>query len=745
MTASSRTSSRPKVLLSALGRRYGTGLAIGIPVMGLFTGLAFLSPAYYQATGKLKMLTPTLAPQPEEPAQSLPSLTADSDLLRSSELISTTLQNLKEDGVPITQDSQDSFKRSLTLSASSSQQSITLFFNDPNPKNAAKIVNRHMEVFKANKEQAKYDARVQVRQQIEQRLPQATANFESAQKELREFQQQFQAVTANTSSDSAALAFQQAQQELQALKQQNNGIETLRKQLLEKLGVNASEAETLAAVSRSTQFRKLIKELRQMQTKLQRRRSELTEQHPEVINLKRDISDLRRGLTAEIQRVTGNDTIRLNLLLEQQSKQVLTSELVELEVQRTQIQNRIRVLNQALGPLQQSAVKLPQIEQKSEALERQVSQTQESLEALLRQRRGVIQALSSNSAEVKIINRATVPTQRITPFQRPLLWSGLVACLGLAGLGMWIAEMRDRSLKTVADAEKFLDLKVLGVIPTFETPAPSQLYDGDLQRNIPAIFPVDQPGSAISEAFRMLYLNLKVLPNHRNLQSFAITSSIPQEGKSTIAANLAAVLAQAGKSVLLVDANLHHPFQSLIWNLNSEIGLSDILFSQTSFLLAVNPINNNLDVLTSGSIQNLERNSFESKQMKLFIADMSSRYDCLILDLPSVNVSADAAIISQMVDGVIFISKPGRLDEFNASKAKRRLAQSNANVLGMILNGSNDPQDNFLSLVEDDEIDLDLEDVDPDEDIVVGADSDLSQLGNAPLPQELEIPAALAN
>ena len=736
MTLSNRRS-RINFLQSVLKRRYGTGLAIGVPVMGLFALLAWLSPAHYRAVSKLKLLSV----ENEETKSAVQTRSLDDAIatLKSNPLITKTLETLKGEETSSFSKTPNNFKRSLSIAGNPQEQTITLFFDASKAKNAALSANTHMEVFQESQQQVQQSLRQQLKNQIDQRIPQAEANLDSIEQEIQKFQKQFQFITSTNSSSSAAVAYKQAQQELATLQQQNKVLEGQREVLLQKLGITANEAEVLSAVSRSKEFRKLIRELRQLQAQIKRKRSQLTEQHPEVIELKRDISNLKNGLQAEVRRVTGNQTIRLNLLLERENQQILTSELVELETQRATALGRAQTLNQSLGQLQKNALELPKIEKQSQLLEQQQDDAQKVLKSLLSQRREITQALNENAPGSQIIERAQIPKQKIAPFQQPLLWGGLITSLGLAGIGMWVAERRDRSLKTISDAEKYLGLKVLGVIPTFEAKENSQLYDGDLQRDIPTIFPVDQPGSSVSEAFRMLYLNLKVLPENRHLQSFAITSSIPQEGKSMIAANLAAVLAQAGQSVLLIDANLHNPFQSLIWNLSNAIGLSDILFSQTSFLLAVNPISSNLDVLTSGSIKNLDRNSFESKKMKLFIADMSSRYDCLIFDLPSVNVSADAAIISQMVDGVLFVSKPGQLDELNASKAQFRLSQTKANLLGMIINGSDDPQDTFLSQQEDDSDEIsELPQLEGAKE-VTEQEADFSNLGQTIPPQILEL------
>ncbi|NJN23127.1 MAG: hypothetical protein HC810_00240 [Acaryochloridaceae cyanobacterium RL_2_7] len=139
--------SRLKVITTAFRYRYVTGLAVGLPVLGLFSLLAILSPAHYRAQGKIK-IEPSLLDQNISQTPQKPDLTQDISLLQSKPLITETLAQLKQDGVPFTQNSPENVQRSLNVRGESSTQSIELTFDDPRAKNASDFINKHIEVFK---------------------------------------------------------------------------------------------------------------------------------------------------------------------------------------------------------------------------------------------------------------------------------------------------------------------------------------------------------------------------------------------------------------------------------------------------------------------------------------------------------------------------------------------------------------------------------------------------------------------
>ncbi|WP_229414732.1 MULTISPECIES: CpsD/CapB family tyrosine-protein kinase [Moorena] len=185
----------------------------------------------------------------------------------------------------------------------------------------------------------------------------------------------------------------------------------------------------------------------------------------------------------------------------------------------------------------------------------------------------------------------------------------------------------------------------------------------------PQVIVRNTPRSPISESYRMLQANLKFLSSDKALKAVTVTSSLPQEGKSTVSANLAAVIAQRGSKVLLIDADLHKPVQHRIWDLSNEVGLSNMLVNQVNLGDAIKPVIETLDVLTSGVVPPNPAVLLDSQRMASLINHVASRYDFVIIDTPSLNVAADAPILGKMTDGVLLVSRPGVVDSGSAAFA----------------------------------------------------------------------------
>jgi capsular exopolysaccharide synthesis family protein len=185
----------------------------------------------------------------------------------------------------------------------------------------------------------------------------------------------------------------------------------------------------------------------------------------------------------------------------------------------------------------------------------------------------------------------------------------------------------------------------------------------------------------------MLQANLKFLNSDKQLKVVVVTSSVPQEGKSTVSANLAVAIAESGRRVLLVDADMRRPLQHQIWDLINEAGLSNVLVGQAELRTAIKEVTDNLHVLSAGAIPPNPMALLESNRMASLIKSFSDSYDFVIIDTPSVNVAADAPILGNMADGVLLVVRPGVVDTASAAAAREFLEQSGQNVLGQVING----------------------------------------------------------
>ena len=185
----------------------------------------------------------------------------------------------------------------------------------------------------------------------------------------------------------------------------------------------------------------------------------------------------------------------------------------------------------------------------------------------------------------------------------------------------------------------------------------------------------------------MLQANLKFLGSDQALRVIVVTSSVPKEGKSTVSANLATAIAQLGRRVLLVDADMRAPLQHHIWELTNAAGLSDLIVGQAEFGQAVTQVMPNLDVLSAGVIPPNPMALLDSKRMVSLIEDFCRDYDFVIIDAPPLILAADALTLGRMTDGVLLVARPGVINSNSAAAAKESLERCGQNVLGLVVNG----------------------------------------------------------
>jgi succinoglycan biosynthesis transport protein ExoP len=277
--------------------------------------------------------------------------------------------------------------------------------------------------------------------------------------------------------------------------------------------------------------------------------------------------------------------------------------------------------------------------------------------------------------------RATILATAIPPVvpSSPNLLSNLIRglALGLA-VGIGVALLRralDTKIRTEQDVQAVTDSSVLGVVP-FDSGAPTH----------PVVMHDDALG-ARSEAVRRLRTNLQFVDIANETKSIVITSSIPGEGKSTTAVNLAVSLADAGLRVLLIDADLRRPSIAEYLGLEGQVGLTTVLIGRAEVADVVQPWQgSSLDILPAGQVPPNPSELLGSTAMSALLGTLAESYDLVLLDSSPLLPVTDAAVLSRLSGGALVVVGVDQIHRAQLRDAMESLTTVGVNVLGMVLN-----------------------------------------------------------
>ena len=253
---------------------------------------------------------------------------------------------------------------------------------------------------------------------------------------------------------------------------------------------------------------------------------------------------------------------------------------------------------------------------------------------------------------------------------------GAVAGLVLAVAFVLLADFLDTTLKTSEDIERTLNLPVLGYV--------LQLDKNLVEQDGPYV--LHAPRSPVAEAFRSLRTNLEFIGIDQPLKSILISSSGTAEGKTTVAANLAAAMAQSDKRVVLVDADLRRPRLHRELGLTNSLGLSDVFRERVSLrdIYQLWP-DLPLTVITSGGIPPNPAELLGSEKMRQILEELEAQFDFVVID-STPTIVTDSQLIAARVDGVLLVLWPGRTHAEAARAAVEGYRRVGARLLGVVMN-----------------------------------------------------------
>jgi len=197
----------------------------------------------------------------------------------------------------------------------------------------------------------------------------------------------------------------------------------------------------------------------------------------------------------------------------------------------------------------------------------------------------------------------------------------------------------------------------------------------------------ENPKSPIAEAYRTLRTNIHFAGVQKEIHTLMVTSSGPGEGKSTTIANLGIVTAQAGKRVLLIDADLRKPTVHRTFGLSNRAGLTNILIGEAKPADLVHEVMQpGLEIMTSGPIPPNPAELLSSQRMHDLLEQLKDVYDMVLVDAPPILAVTDSQLLSTYADGVLLVLGSGKVLRDHAKKAKALLDHVGANVIGTVLN-----------------------------------------------------------
>jgi protein-tyrosine kinase len=195
------------------------------------------------------------------------------------------------------------------------------------------------------------------------------------------------------------------------------------------------------------------------------------------------------------------------------------------------------------------------------------------------------------------------------------------------------------------------------------------------------------PKSPMSEAYRVLRTNIQFSGFDRTVKVILVTSSEPEEGKTTTVSNLAVTFAQSGNKVILIDADLRKPMIHKIFGLAGRRGLTNAIIDYDNYRDYINEnVFNNLDILTCGIIPPNPSEILSSNVMKKLMERVRDDYDYVFIDSPPAGTVTDAAVISTIADTSLLVVLSRKVRIENIKRAKELLLNVKANIAGVILN-----------------------------------------------------------
>ena len=561
------------------------------------------------------------------------------------------------------------FLGSLSVKRIPNSRLMEVSFESTDPVLAARILNAHLENYKAQNIQSRYDATAEASTWLASQLSDLKLKVEKSETDRINYERQNQIWSLDNDKNNMTT------QRLSDLNKELTDAEseTLKKRALYEY----AESGALDAVPQ-LRDNSVVQDL-------QRRRAELSVQFTDAVNQYGPNFPKVQRIQAQIKDV------------EEQTTREQKGIIVQLKSDYNEARARQELLSERLDQQKAETNAMSEKMVQYNILKRDADANKALYEGLLTKLKEAGISAGLKSSNIRIVDPAMIPSTPSRPAKaRNIALAFLVGLVGGIGLAL-LREYLDNTVKTPDDVETLSRLPSLAVVPAFGDTGVSNRRRGLLKGvssngHDKRIELVAQhlPKSQMAEAFRALRTALLLSQPDHPPQVILVTSALPREGKTTAAANLAVTLAQLGDKTVLVDADLRKPGVGRLLNLGNGkyAGLSSYLAGASTLDLVTvpHPAIPNLAAIPTGPLPPNPADLLSSHRLADAIAELRTKFKFIVIDSPPIMAATDAVILSVQADGVLLVVRSGETPKEAFTRSRDLLVSVKSNLLGVVLN-----------------------------------------------------------
>ncbi len=591
-------------------------------------------------------------------------------------------QQMKEQGsginmVPIT--GLISTLSSLKIDQKRGLDIVEITASSPSPYEAALIANLYAQQYKQLNLDMNRNQLTLVKDFLAEQSAEKYSELNEAEETLRGFQERGGLIALDERANTliSLLAEFEAQKSATQvdLMASNKVLENLRSELIKQ---NPRMADYLKSLSSQTYIKAIQDEMVKLQINREvalSKDNSISENSTVILEYDNKINELQKKLDSELEILKAG-------IFASSPEEVkgLTQKIIEEEVKNQSLQTSIKELDKIVKSYEARFIKLPKnaielarLKRNASALEKLYLLVQERYqEALINEQ--------SQPGNVMVIDEARIPSSPSKPNRTMIILVGFILGIGIAVGFVFVRNYFDDTVKTPDDIEQ-RNINVLAWVPSIEGLAGNGYSEFQ--------FVVErQPDSIPSEAFRALRTRIQFSTiNKQSLKTILITSSAPQEGKTTISVNLAGSFAQSKKKALVLDCDLRKPAIHKIFNSPRTPGMIDHLTGNAELNEIINKSNlENLDFIPAGTIPPNPAEMLDSKEMRELLKKLRDMYELVIIDSPPIIAVADSEILSTMVDGTVLVVSADTTEIELMQRSVDLIRRENTQFLGSVLN-----------------------------------------------------------